>query len=100
MRLFRPFPAALIQEAVGDIPLIAVLDRSCSYGYGGIWAQEIRSAFYPMDGWQGKKIYGFITGLGGREVLPETLIKIYRYVLKQPKPTLKPVWVDVWIAPM
>ena len=95
VRMFRPFPTELIRDAVGDIPLIAVLDRSCSYGYGGIWAQEIRSAFYPTDGMQSKKIYGFIAGLGGREVLPETLEKIYHYVLKQPKPQFDPVWVDV-----
>jgi pyruvate/2-oxoacid:ferredoxin oxidoreductase alpha subunit len=114
IRLFRPFPTALIQEAVGNIPLIAVLDRSCSYGHGGIWAQEIRSAFYPAEinrasgssschpcesrdpGSQSlKKIYGFITGLGGREVLPETLKKIFHYTLKRLEPKFEPVWVDV-----
>jgi pyruvate/2-oxoacid:ferredoxin oxidoreductase alpha subunit len=95
VRMFRPFPVDMIRRAVTNIPLIAVLDRSCSYGYGGIWAQEVRSAFYPHDGLETKKIYGFIAGLGGREVLPESLIKIYRHVLQKPKPTLEPIWVDV-----
>jgi len=113
IRLFRPFPAKMIREAIADIPLIAVLDRSCSYGHGGIWAQEIRSAFYPNnsmcrsrdlsaqaesgspDRQSAKSIYSFITGLGGREVLPETLTKIFRYALNRPEPKFDPLWVDV-----
>jgi len=50
LRLFRPFPAAEIREVVREKGFneLLVIDRNCSVGMGGIFAQELRSALYGM----------------------------------------------------
>jgi pyruvate/2-oxoacid:ferredoxin oxidoreductase alpha subunit len=50
LRMFRPFPSdqlcALLAEH--EIEKIVVVDRNCSTGMGGIFAQELKSALYGM----------------------------------------------------
>ena len=50
LRIFRPFPAeqlCAILEA-NKIEKVVVIDRNCSTGMGGIFAQELRAALYGM----------------------------------------------------
>ncbi len=51
LRLFRPFPSEKICELVEEYGLeeIYVIDRNCSTGSGGIFAQELKSALYMID---------------------------------------------------
>jgi pyruvate/2-oxoacid:ferredoxin oxidoreductase alpha subunit len=51
LRMFRPFPAAEICKIVEENGLteLLVIDRNCSVGMGGIFAQELRSALYEMN---------------------------------------------------
>lgn len=68
LRLFRPFPFEELREAVKNASSLAVVDRSVSFGGpGGPVFSEIRSALFGME----LKIYGFILGLGGRDVKAE-----------------------------
>ncbi len=82
LRLFRPFPFKALKEAVGNARRVIVIDRAVSFGGPpGPVASEIRSAFYsdtnrPM-------ISGFICGLGGRDLIPDDYINIYRESLLQ-----------------
>jgi len=67
MRVFRPFPIQRVQTLFGRVKKLAVLDRDISYGVGGIWAQEIRNALYPL-GDKAPLIDGYIAGIGGRDI--------------------------------
>ncbi len=74
VRLFRPFPAHAIAEGVGDAPKVAVIDRNVSLGAGGIFAQELKAAFYDMD--RRPEIIGIVSGLGGGDFTPEAIARI------------------------
>jgi pyruvate/2-oxoacid:ferredoxin oxidoreductase alpha subunit len=71
VRAFRPFPGAALRRALAGARRVAVLDRNCSYGHSGIFAQEIRSALYGVPG--APEVHGFVAGMGGRDVTPATL---------------------------
>ncbi|MBI5700136.1 pyruvate ferredoxin oxidoreductase [Candidatus Saganbacteria bacterium] len=65
LRLFRPFPAEEIAEALSQVPNIAVLDRSDSFNaQGGPVFTEVRSAMYNRNA----KIINYVYGLGGRDI--------------------------------
>jgi len=64
VRMFRPFPNALIAKALAGRKAVAVLDRSASFGgFGGPVFTEVRSAMYG----QKVPVNGYIYGLGGRD---------------------------------
>ena len=70
VRLFRPFPAAEIRAALRGAKKVGVVDRNISFGHGGIFAAEIKSALYNSG--VHPPIFGFIIGLGGRDVAVTT----------------------------
>jgi pyruvate/2-oxoacid:ferredoxin oxidoreductase alpha subunit len=75
IKMFRPFPAKLIREKTGSARKLAVIDRNFSFGAGGIFAQEIKAALYNNE--RHLPVFGYIAGLGGRDVTPEVLSEIY-----------------------
>ena len=96
---FRPFPAALIAKALAGKKAIGVFDRSAGLGSvgGPVW-NEVRSALYGTN----LQILPFIGGLGGRDIPPATVEKVYNRLLdvaagKKPK---KDTWIDVKENPM
>ena len=76
MRLFRPFPFERVRRALGGLSKVAVIDRNCSYGHHGIFFQETKSALYGLDPGRRPKMYGYVMGLGGREVGPTDLWEV------------------------
>ena len=70
VKMFRPFPTALLREALGGVPNVAVLDRNISPGHGGIFAEELRAALYDLPAGRRPRVDGYIVGLGGRDVTP------------------------------
>jgi len=97
MRMFRPFPAEAVREALcgkeaGRVKKIAVLDKDVSHGAGGIWAQEIRSALYGEP--SAPLVVDFHVGLGGRDVTPETIADVYRQTKECTKPE-KAIWMGL-----
>ncbi|MDI6893810.1 MAG: pyruvate ferredoxin oxidoreductase [Bacillota bacterium] len=74
---FRPFPFRALREALADVPVIGVLDRSAGLGAeGGPVLVETRSALAPQGGTGGGRpqtVVGFVAGLGGRDITPATL---------------------------
>jgi len=67
LRVFRPFPAEEIAQALAKAKAIAVLDRSDSWsGQGGQVFAEVRSALYEVK--TRPSLINFIYGLGGREI--------------------------------
>jgi pyruvate/2-oxoacid:ferredoxin oxidoreductase alpha subunit len=51
LRMFRPFPAEQLCSMLEaeKIEKVVVIDRNCSTGMGGIFAQELRAALYGMN---------------------------------------------------
>jgi len=75
LRLFRPFPADLLVEALEGFDKVAIIDRNCSIGSGGIVAQEVRAAL-NAHALVGPRIFSYVAGLGGVNVSPERLVQI------------------------
>lgn len=99
LRMFRPFPVEEIRDAIANVDgrtivkKLAVLDRNISHGAGGIWAQEIRSALCGRP--RIPEVYGFLVGLGGRDITVDTIIEAYQSAKDQEKPGKVPVWVGL-----
>ncbi len=82
-RVFRPFPARAIADALRHVKVIGVMDRSISFGAmenAGPLFLEIAAAM---------KVYGndslikdFVFGLGGRDILPSRIETAYRTLLR------------------
>lgn len=74
MRAFRPFPKNDVRRIVKNAKLVGVIDRDISFGNEGIFFQEVKSALYNEK--FRPPIYGFIAGLGGRDVTIDEIMKI------------------------
>ncbi|MBI4607757.1 MAG: pyruvate ferredoxin oxidoreductase [Candidatus Rokubacteria bacterium] len=85
LRLFRPFPAADIVRLLGDVPKVAVIDRNCSVGSGGIICQEVRAALHA-HGVSRPQVFAFIAGLGGVNVSRDRIVQICRHAVKAQSP--------------
>jgi pyruvate ferredoxin oxidoreductase alpha subunit len=67
LRVFRPFPLEELQKALGNLKVLAVMDRSDSFGAaGGPVFSEVRSALYDLP--QHPRVVNYIYGLGGRDL--------------------------------
>ncbi|MBW1970555.1 MAG: pyruvate ferredoxin oxidoreductase [Deltaproteobacteria bacterium] len=93
LKMFRPFPTDLIRENLGSVQKVAVVDRNFSFGASGIFAQEIRAALCNRNGHP--PVFGYITGLGGRDVTPEILAEIYWKTKNSALPENESVWVGL-----
>ena len=93
IKMFRPFPADLIRRHLGSARKIAVVDRNFSFGAGGIFAQEIRAALCSLD--TPPRVFGFVAGLGGRDITPQTLMEIYTTTQSLSAPTQDSIWVGL-----
>jgi pyruvate/2-oxoacid:ferredoxin oxidoreductase alpha subunit len=93
MRVFRPFPFARVREVVAKAKKVAVLDRNISYGAHGIFYQEVKSALYGPQ--PSPPVFGFIAGLGGRDITVDSFREISSYTLARAKPEEDIVWIGV-----
>jgi len=93
VRLFRPFPAQELRQALEGAEKVAVIDRNISFGHGGIFAQEIKSALYNSP--HRPVLFSFIAGLGGRDITPATVEKVLNYTLSHDYPEEETIWIDL-----
>lgn len=92
VRVFRPSPAEEIRKVLKRCKKVAVIDRNISFGHGGIFASEIRSIMYK----EGRKpIFGYVAGLGGRDITPQTVRQIIESTMKADEPEEDIIWVGV-----
>jgi pyruvate/2-oxoacid:ferredoxin oxidoreductase alpha subunit len=91
IRVFRPFPKELVRKALAGTKKVAVIDRNIGFGMGGIFAQEVKAALYNR---LRVPIFGFIAGLGGRDIKPATIHEIIDYVSEREEPE-DLVWIGV-----
>ncbi|MFP3950575.1 MAG: transketolase C-terminal domain-containing protein [Candidatus Bathyarchaeia archaeon] len=76
LRVFRPFPEESLKQAVGDTPVLGVMDKAASFGApGGPLFSEIRTMFY--DEADRPMIPNYIYGLGGRDTGPALVRDIF-----------------------
>ncbi|PIP20749.1 MAG: pyruvate ferredoxin oxidoreductase [Candidatus Omnitrophica bacterium CG23_combo_of_CG06-09_8_20_14_all_40_11] len=73
---YRPFPYAKVDDALKDIPRIAVLDKAVSLGAYAPLAVEIKATFFGKKK-SPKLISSFIAGLGGRDITFESVKEIF-----------------------
>ena len=64
IRMFRPFPAQEIADALKGVSTVAVLDKNISLGSGGAVGTEVKAALLGS----GISVYDYIIALGGRDV--------------------------------
>ena len=76
IRVYRPFPAEELAEALKGCKAIAVLDKADSFNAaGGPLFTDVTSAMYGRA--EGIKVINYIYGLGGRDVKTNDIEKVY-----------------------
>ncbi|MBI5000319.1 MAG: pyruvate ferredoxin oxidoreductase [Euryarchaeota archaeon] len=79
MRVFRPFPYEEVRKLAKMAGAIGVLDRSYCFGYAGPIACEVMGALYNIS--DRPPIRSYIAGLGGRDITPEVLERLFDEIL-------------------
>ncbi|MCD6137386.1 MAG: pyruvate ferredoxin oxidoreductase [Deltaproteobacteria bacterium] len=95
VKTLRPFPSDEVKNALRDKEKVAVIDRNFSPGAQGVWAQEIRSALYELADSERPLLYGYIAGLGGRDINIGTIRDIYERTSQSETPEDADIWVGV-----
>jgi pyruvate/2-oxoacid:ferredoxin oxidoreductase alpha subunit len=93
IKLFRPFPVESIRAAMGRVRKVAVIDRNFSFGASGIFAQEIRAALCNLPGHPA--VFGYIAGLGGRDVTTAIIEEIYIRTRDAEAPREESTWMGL-----
>jgi pyruvate/2-oxoacid:ferredoxin oxidoreductase alpha subunit len=93
LKMFRPFPIDFSRQVLSGKQKVAVVDRNCSFGASGIFAQELRAALYNAE--SPPQIFGYIAGLGGRDVTPETIEDIYWQTKNSDSPPAENIWIGL-----
>jgi pyruvate/2-oxoacid:ferredoxin oxidoreductase alpha subunit len=93
IKRFRPFPSKEIYEEIKGAKKLAVIDRNLSAGVGGIFAQELRASLYPRE--ERPQVFGFISGLGGRDITPELIEEAIQYTVEHPRPEKEILWLGL-----
>ncbi len=93
IKRFRPFPSEEIYEAIKGVKKLAVIDRNLSAGVGGIFAQELRASLYSRE--ERPQVFGFISGLGGRDITPDLIEEAIQYTLEHPRPEEEILWLGL-----
>ncbi len=93
VRTFRPFPSEEIRKNLRGVLKVAVIDRNISFGMGGIFAEELKSAlsnerYRPL-------VFGYVAGLGGRDITQETIKKIIEETIEKDSPEEEILWPDL-----
>lgn len=82
-RVFRPFPAQELAEALAHVQVVGVMDRSISFGSmhnAGPLFLELCAATRIYGG--DMPIVNYIFGLGGRDIVPREIEQVFRDLLR------------------
>jgi pyruvate/2-oxoacid:ferredoxin oxidoreductase alpha subunit len=93
VKVFRPFPYDQVRAILGKVRKAAVVDRNCSYGAGGIFFQEVKSALYGRPGMP--PVIGYIAGLGGRDIMVDSFKEIAADAMAKTAAEEEIVWIGV-----
>ncbi len=93
LKLLRPFPFERVRQALKRAKKVAVIDRNFSFGAGGIFAQEVRAALCNVA--DHPPVFGFVAGIGGRDITPGLLTEIYKQVKESETPQKESIWMGL-----
>ena len=93
IKLFRPFPVNMLRELTKSASKVAVIDRNFSFGASGIFAQEVKAALCNFPGHP--PVYGYVAGLGGRDITTEVIEDIYWLTKNSTAPETESSWVGL-----
>lgn len=91
LRLFRPFPDAEVRALGALVDRIGVADRSYTFGPMGAAGTEVCAALYPSS--HRPTVTGFYAGVGGRDVTPHVVRRMYESLLAGGVPEIH--WEDI-----
>ncbi|MFC1802346.1 transketolase C-terminal domain-containing protein [Thermoproteota archaeon] len=81
LRLFRPFPAEYIKKAVGNTPVLGVMEKCISFGApASPLMEEIMTAYYHDK--EKPKMANYVVGLGGKDVSINMIRGVFDSLLK------------------
>jgi pyruvate ferredoxin oxidoreductase alpha subunit len=81
MRLFRPFPVEELKKAIGNVPVLGVMEKAYSIGGPGApLYEEIKTVLY--DSPKRPLVADYINGLGGKDTSPELIRGIFKSLQK------------------
>ncbi len=95
IKAFRPFPFDLVKEILSPAKKVAVVDRNISYGHHGIFYQEVKSALFNEITSKEIPLFGYIAGLGGRDIMIKTFLEIADHTLANDLPDENIYWIGV-----
>ena len=81
LQMYRPFPSAIIAEALQSARHVMVYEKGLSYGNQGALYGDIKSALYPFPA--RPRLHNFIVGLGGRAIPTESLYQTMKTACEQ-----------------
>jgi len=93
LKMLRPFPVEEVRRALKGAKKVAVIDRNFSFGASGIFAQELRAALCNLP--KHPAVFGYIAGIGGRDVTPGLIEDIYWKTKKNKLPDKESVWMGL-----
>ena len=91
LRLFRPFPNEEVRALAATVDRLGVADRSYTFGPMGAAATEVSAALYPCS--HRPAVTGFYAGIGGRDVTPHVVKRMYDTLLSGAVPEVH--WEDI-----
>jgi pyruvate ferredoxin oxidoreductase alpha subunit len=82
LRVFRPFPAKELAEALSHLDAVAVMDRAISFGAmenaGPLFSEMVSAlTLHGVD----VPITDYVYGLGGRDIRPSEIERVFRETL-------------------
>ena len=89
IRYLRPFPEDDVREVLRKATKVGVIDRAISWGREGPFFSEVKAAMYG----QTVPLYGFIAGLGGRDVSIQDIESVVDIIKKNAPRNLN--WIGV-----
>ncbi len=79
IRMFRPFPAEELAEALGNLKAVAVMDKADSLnGAGGALFEDVASCMYVAK----KQVpaVSYVYGIGGRDTTTKDIEEVFSYL--------------------
>lgn len=78
LRYYRPFPAEHIKEALRNVEVVGIIDRSISYGlqYEGPLFNEFSGMYANED--EKPKLVSFVAGIGQRAMFIDDFVNLYK----------------------
>ena len=93
IRVLRPFPFDEIRQTLAGAKKVIVIDRNISFGHSGIFFQEVKAAMYNQP--RRPPIFGYIAGLGGRDITPAVIMEIIDDARTKDQPTEDIHWIGL-----